>query len=73
MMNNPEQGGVLRISESLMLSAEQVAKLGIKGCLNGKTIIMPGFMNKLTSALTHLFSKSFLSSNVGAFYRKNMT
>ena len=73
MMNNPEQGGVLRISESLMLSAEQVAKLGIRGCLNGKRIIMPGFMNKLTSALTHLFSKSFLSRNVGAFYRKNMT
>ncbi len=73
MMNNPDQGGILTIPSQLMLSAHKVAEVGIRGCLNGKRLIVPGIMNKLTCGLTHCFSKEFLSKHVGNFYRKNMT
>ena len=73
MMNNPDQGGILKIPNRLMLSAHKVAEVGIRGCLSGRRLIVPGIMNKLTCGLTHCFSKEFLSKHVGNFYRKNMT
>jgi hypothetical protein len=72
MMDNPNQGATLRIPSSMMMSAKDVADIGIKGCLAGKDIIVPGVANKLTTVITRLFSKTMLTKLVGNFYRKNM-
>ena len=72
MMDNPDQGATLRIPSSMMMSARDVAKIGIKGCLAGKEIVVPGIANKLTTAITHLFSRSLITKIFGSFYRKNM-
>jgi hypothetical protein len=72
MMDNPDQGAKLRIAPNMMMSAKEVAELGIKGCLAGKSAIVPGAANKITAAITRLFSKTLLTKLVGSFYRNNM-
>ena len=72
MMDNPEQGATLRIPASMMMSAREVAEMGIKGCLAGKDLIVPGIANKFTASITHFFSKSLLTKLLGSFYRKTM-
>ena len=72
MMDNPDQGAKLRIAPNMMMSAKDVAEAGIKGCLVGKSAIVPGVANKITAAITRLFSKTLLTKLVGSFYRNNM-
>jgi short-subunit dehydrogenase len=72
MMDNPEQGATLRIPASMMMSAREVAEMGIKGCLAGKDLIVPGIANKFTASFTHFFSKSLLTKLLGSIYRKTM-
>lgn len=72
MMDNPDQGAKLRIAPNMMMSAKDVAEAGIKGCLVGKSAIVPGTANKITAAITRLFSKTLLTKLVGSFYRNNM-
>ena len=72
MMDNPDQGATLRIPSSMMMSAKDVAEIGIKACLSGKDIVVPGLANKLTTIITRLFSKSLITKVFGSFYRKNM-
>ena len=72
MMDNPDQGAKLRIAPNMMMSAKDVAEAGIKGCLAGKSAIVPGVANKITAAITRLFSKTLLTKLVGSFYRNNM-
>ena len=72
MMDNPDQGATLRIPSSMMMSAKDVAEIGIKACFAGKDIVVPGLANKLTTIITRLFSKSLLIKIFGSFYRKNM-
>ena len=72
MMDNPDQGAKLRIAPNMMMSAKDVAEAGIKGCLSGKSAVVPGVANKMTAAITRLFSKTLLTKLVGSFYRNNM-
>jgi len=72
MMDNPDQGGTLRIPSGMMMSAKDVAEIGIKACFAGKDIVVPGLANKFTTIITHLFSKSLITKIFGSFYRKNM-
>ena len=72
MMDNPEQGATLRIPSSMMMSAKDVAEIGIKACFAGKDIVVPGLANKFTTIITRLFSKSLVTRIFGSFYRKNM-
>ena len=72
MMDNPDQGAKLRIAPNMMMSAKDVAEAGIKGCLAGKSAVVPGVANKMTAAITRLFSKTLLTKLVGSFYRNNM-
>ena len=72
MMDNPDQGATLRIPSSMMMSAKDVAEIGIKACLAGKDIVVPGLANKFTTIITRLFSKSLITTIFGSFYRKNM-
>jgi len=73
MMDNPDQGSKLGIPSSMMMSARDVADIGIKACLAGKDLVVPGFSNKITAMITHLFSKTMLTKFVGYIYRKNMS
>ena len=72
MMDNPDQGATLRIPSSMMMSAKDVAEIGIKACFAGKDIVVPGLANKFTTIITRLFSKSLITKIFGSFYRKNM-
>ena len=72
MMDNPDQGGTLRIPSGMMMSAKNVAEIGIKACFAGKDIVVPGLANKFTTIITRLFSKSLITKIFGSFYRKNM-
>mgnify|MGYP003309357770 CR=1 FL=1 len=72
MMDNPDQGATLRIPSSMMMSAKDVAEIGIKACFAGKDIVVPGLANKFTTIIIRLFSKSLLIKIFGSFYRKNM-
>ena len=72
MMDNPAQGAKLRIPPTMMMSAREVAEAGIKGCLSGKSVVVPGVANKITAAVVRLFSKRLLTKLVGSFYRSKM-
>ena len=72
MMDNPDQGATLRIPSSMMMSAKDVAEIGIKACFAGKDMVVPGLANKFTTIITRLFSKSLITKIFGSFYRKNM-
>ena len=72
MMDNPDQGAKLHTAPNMMMSAKDVAEAGIKGCLAGKSAVVPGVANKMTAAITRLFSKTLLTKLVGSFYRNNM-
>jgi hypothetical protein len=72
MMDNPDQGATLRIPSGMMMSAKDVAEIGIKACFAGKDIVVPGLANKFTTIITRLFSKSLITKFFGSFYRKNM-
>ena len=72
MMDNHDQGATLRIPSSMMMSAKDVAEIGIKACFAGKDIVVPGLANKFTTIIIRLFSKSLLIKIFGSFYRKNM-
>ena len=72
MMDNPDQGATLRIPSGMMMSAKDVAEIGIKACFAGKDIVVPGLANKFTTIITRLFSKSLITKIFGSFYRKNM-
>jgi len=72
MMDNPDQGGTLRIPSGMMMSAKDVAEIGIKACFAGKDIVVPGLANKFTTIITRLFSETLITKIFGSFYRKNM-
>ena len=57
MMDNPDQGSTLRIPSSMMMSAKDVADIGVKACFAGKDIVVPGLANKFTTIITRLFFK----------------
>jgi short-subunit dehydrogenase len=73
MLNNPEQGGLLKVPSALISTPESVAEKGINGCLAGKTTIIPGFSNQITAYVSQLFSKMMVARMMGKMYRKNMT
>lgn len=72
MMNNPDQGGRLSIPQGMMQSATDVAEQGIVACLAGRTTLVPGISNRVTSWLAALLPRMPLVALVGQFYRNNM-
>ncbi len=72
MLDNPEQGEKLRIPSALILSAPQVAREGIEGCLKGKPIVIPGFSNRLGMAILQCFPKLWVTRLFGSLYRKGL-
>lgn len=55
-----ERAGFQRSSQWLsMMSAQDVARIGYRGLMNGKRIVIPGLMNKLTAAVSRRLPASF--------------
>ena len=55
-----ERAGFQRSSRWLsMMSAQDVARIGYRGLMNGKRIVIPGLMNKLTAAVSRRLPVSF--------------
>ncbi|MFZ0388933.1 MAG: short-chain dehydrogenase, partial [Calditrichia bacterium] len=42
------------------MSAEKVARLGYKGMMKGKRLVIPGFMNKMSAAAGRVFPNRIL-------------
>lgn len=72
MMDNPDQGAKLSVPAGMLQSAQDVAEQGIKACLARKPVVVPGFANRVTAAITHLFPKMMLANTAGSYYRKNL-
>ena len=72
MMDNPAQGGKLVVPSSLLQPASEVAAQGIDACLSGRATIVTGWANRITVAITRLFSRMALARIAGRFYRSNM-
>jgi short-subunit dehydrogenase len=47
----------IKIMEGNVMSAEKVAKIGYKGLLKGKRVVIPGFINKFQAFITRLVSR----------------
>jgi len=69
MLANPNQGNVLKIPRSMVLSPEYVAKKGIDACLAGKSNCIPGFSNRVGMALIQLLPKAWVTTFFGRWYR----
>jgi short-subunit dehydrogenase len=51
----------IKIMKGTVLSAEKVAKIGYKGLMKGKRMVVPGLINKLHFFITHLVSRKRLT------------
>ncbi len=51
-----------RLFRGLLMQADDVARIGYKACLRGKTIIVPGFRNKFLIFGTRLISRPMAAS-----------
>lgn len=51
-----------RSMDKLMMPARQVANIGIKAMFKGKTVITPGFMNKLSALMVKLSPRSWATA-----------
>ena len=47
----------IKIMEGNVMSAEKVAKIGYKGLMKGKRVVIPGFVNKLQAFITRFVSR----------------
>ena len=72
MMDNPDQGGKLMVPANLLQSVAEVAQQGIDACLAGRPTIVTGLANRITVAITRLFSRMTLAKIAGRYYRSNM-
>jgi uncharacterized protein len=60
-----ERAGIKRSSRWLkMMPAEDVARIGYRGLMNGKRIVIPGIMNKVTAAVSRRLSATFTAKIV---------
>jgi short-subunit dehydrogenase len=60
-----ERAGFQRSSKWLsMMSALEVAQIGYRGLMNGKGIVIPGFRNKLTAAVSRRLPATFTARMV---------
>jgi len=70
MLDNPDQGGVMKIPNAMILSPEYVARKGIEACLAGKQTCIPGLSNKIGMAVIQLFPKMWVTKLLGRWYRQ---
>jgi len=70
MLDNPDQGGVMKIPSSMVLSPDYVAKKGIEACLAGKHTCIPGLSNRVGMAVIQLFPKMWVTKLFGRWYRQ---
>jgi len=69
MLNNPEQGKGINVPNFMILSPEFVAKEGIKMCLSGKPLSIPGKMNSFFMAVVQCFPKTWVTRIFGKAYQ----
>lgn len=70
MLDNPDQGRVMKIPDSLVLAPEYVAQQGIAACLAGKPTCIPGVSNLIGMALVQMLPKMWLTNLFGRMYRR---
>lgn len=70
MLDNPNQGDVMKIPNSMVLAADYVAKKGIEACLAGKHTCVPGLSNRVGMAAIQVFPKMLVAKLFGRWYRQ---
>lgn len=63
------QPHTLKTAEKFNMSPQKVAKIAVKGLLNGKAAIVPGLSNKLNAALTKFVPKSLVERVAANIYK----
>jgi short-subunit dehydrogenase len=56
----------------LILEASEIARLSVEGLLKGKTVILPGFYNRLMLRLTLMVPRGFRERNTAKIFRKEL-
>jgi short-subunit dehydrogenase len=59
---------IKKTAEKFNMTAEEVAKIGVKGMFKGKREVIPGWYNKIGAFLPKFFPESFVSRVVGKIY-----
>tara|TARA_R110002110_G_scaffold415854_1_gene658318 strand:+ start:53613 stop:54275 length:663 start_codon:yes stop_codon:yes gene_type:complete len=72
MLDNPDQGGRLKVPAVLIQSAERVARKGISACLAGKPSYIPDPGNRMIAGLSQLLPKRWMTALMGRTYRRMM-
>ena len=64
---------IKKTAKRFNMTAEEVAKIAIKGIFKGKIEIIPGFINKLNAFLPKFFPKTFVEKIAGNIYEPKTT
>ncbi len=70
MLDNPEQGKKLTVPRALVLRPDFVAEAGVKACLRGTPMVIPGLGNRIGMALLQCLPRTWVTRVFGALYRK---
>jgi short-subunit dehydrogenase len=65
-MDNPS---LIKKAKKVSMSAESVAKFAVKGMFNKKAEIIPGWLNKISVALTYFVPKTLTEKIAGDLYK----
>jgi short-subunit dehydrogenase len=58
------------LMEASVLTAEQVARIGLRGMFRGKRSIVPGIINKLNAFFSQVFHRGFITHVAGTLLKK---
>lgn len=58
------------LMEASVLTAEQVATIGLKGMFRGKRSIVPGIINKINAFFSQVFHRGFITYMAGTLLKK---
>lgn len=58
------------LMEASVLTAEQVATIGLKGMFRGKRSIVPGIINKINAFFSQVFHRGFITHMAGTLLKK---
>ena len=71
-INRAGMHALQEISDKFAMHPDEVAKIAVKGMLEGKAEIIPGFLNKFSAIMTRLVPKSLSEKIAADIYLKNL-
>lgn len=69
-VNRAQMNAIKSVADKVSMPADVVAKIGLNGLFNGKTEVIPGFINQLQYFLTLIMPKKWIEKAAGNLYIK---